>query len=126
MLGGKMALQVKRIYEQSSENDGFRILVDRLWPRGISKDKANVDLWLKDIAPSTELRKWFAHKEERWEEFKKRYFSELENKTELLDTIIEKAGSGSVTLLYSAKNYTFNNAVALVEYIETLVTKEGD
>ncbi|MBN1455739.1 MAG: DUF488 domain-containing protein [Methanomicrobia archaeon] len=116
-----MAINVKRIYERPSENDGFRILVDRLWPRGISKDKANVDLWLKDIAPSTELRKWFAHKEERWEEFKKRYFDELEHKTELLDTIHEKAVKGYVTLLYSAKNDTFNNAVALAEYIESLV-----
>jgi uncharacterized protein YeaO (DUF488 family) len=119
-----MVIKVKRIYEQPTENDGFRILVDRLWPRGISKDKANVDLWLKDIAPSTELRKWFAHKEERWDEFKKRYFGELENKNELLYTILEKAGKGSVTLLYSAKNDTFNNAVAIVEYIETLVNRE--
>ena len=116
-----MAIKVKRIYEQPSEDDGFRILVDRLWPRGISKDKANVDLWLKDIAPSTELRKWFDHKEERWDKFKKRYFGELEKKTALLDTIIGKVRKGSVTLLYSAKNDTFNNAVALVEYIETFV-----
>ena len=119
-----MVIKVKRIYEQPSKDDGFRILVDRLWPRGLSKAKANVDLWLKDVAPSTELRKWFAHKEERWDEFKKRYFGELGNKNELLDTILEKARSGSVTLLYSAKNDTFNNAVALVEYIETLVNSE--
>jgi len=119
-----MTIKVKRIHEQPSENDGFRILVDRLWSRGISKDKANVDLWLKDIAPSTELRKWFAHKEERWGEFKKRYFGELEKNTELLDAILEKAGKGNVTLLYSAKNDKFNNAVALVEYIETLVNSE--
>ncbi|MGC9444983.1 MAG: DUF488 domain-containing protein [Candidatus Methanospirareceae archaeon] len=116
-----MALQAKRIYEQPSEDDGFRILVDRLWPRGISKDKANVDLWLKDIAPSTELRKWFAHKEERWDEFKQRYFVELKEKTELIQTIRAKSEQGSVTLLYSAKNDTFNNAIALEEYIESLV-----
>jgi uncharacterized protein YeaO (DUF488 family) len=118
-----MVLKIKRIYEQPTEDDGFRILVDRLWPRGLSKDKANVDLWLKDIAPSTELRKWFDHKEERWDEFKKRYFDELEKKTEFVDTVREKAGKGSVTLLYSAKNEKINNAVALVEYIEALANR---
>jgi uncharacterized protein YeaO (DUF488 family) len=121
--GFRMAITVKRIYEQPTENDGFRILVDRLWPRGLSKEKANVDLWLKDIAPSTELRKWFDHKEERWDEFKKRYFDELEKKTEFVDTVREKAGKGSVTLLYSAKNEKINNAVALVEYIEALANR---
>ncbi|HDS45589.1 MAG TPA: DUF488 domain-containing protein [Methanomicrobia archaeon] len=115
-----MTLKVKRIYEQPAEDDGFRILVDRLWPRGLSKDKASVDLWLKDIAPSTELRKWFAHKEERWDEFKKRYFGELEGKHELLDAIREESVKGSVTLLYSAKNDTLNNAMALVSYIQTV------
>ena len=96
----------------------MRILVDRLWPRGISKEKAKIDLWLKDIAPSNTLRKWFNHKEERWEEFKKRYLKELDYKKELvgeLQTLIKK---GVLTLLYAAKDPFHNNAVALKHCLE--------
>jgi uncharacterized protein YeaO (DUF488 family) len=112
-------LRTKRIYDDSSEDDGFRILVDRLWPRGMSNEKAKVDLWLKDIAPSDELRKWFAHDEKKWDEFKHSYFEELAQKAKLVSLIMEKSRQGNVTLLYGAKNEGLNNAVALKEYLLT-------
>jgi uncharacterized protein YeaO (DUF488 family) len=118
-----LVLRVKRVYSLASEGDGFRILVDRLWPRGVGKDKAKVDLWIRDIAPSDELRGWFAHKEERWQEFKRFYFRELEEKKDRLDIIVEKLKDGPVTLLYGAKNTEFNNAVALKEYIQKQMKK---
>jgi len=114
-------IKIKRIYDEPEESDGFRILVDRLWPRGLSKEKAKIDLWLKDIAPSNELRKWFEHDPEKWPEFKKRFFNELSGKKELVDSIIEKTRKGTVTLLYGTKETRFNNATALKEYIETRV-----
>ncbi len=110
-------IKIKRIYEEPAQDDGSRILVDRLWPRGLSKDRAKVELWLKDIAPGDALRKWFAHEPEKWNEFKSRYFQELQDKKQLVDLIVEKARSG-VTLLYGAKDEKHNNAVALKEYIE--------
>jgi uncharacterized protein YeaO (DUF488 family) len=112
-------IRIKRIYEQAAEEDGFRILVDRLWPRGISKEKAKIDLWLKEVAPSNELRKWFSHDPAKWAEFKKRYAKELAAKQELLKEIrrIEKE-KGTVTLLYSARDMEFNNAVALKAILE--------
>lgn len=111
-------IKVKRIYEMATEDDGFRILIDRLWPRGLSKQKAKVDLWLKEIAPSHELRKWYAHDPQKWDRFKQRYFKELDGKKELIGEIIEKAKDRNVTLLFGAKEEKFNNAVALKEYIE--------
>jgi uncharacterized protein YeaO (DUF488 family) len=113
-----MPVRTKRIYDKWSEDDGFRILVDRLWPRGINSDKAKVDLWLKDIAPSNELRRWFAHAEEKWDEFKQEYYQELADKGALCDVIIKRSKQANVTLLYGAKNQKFNNAVALKEYID--------
>ena len=111
-------IRVKRVYETPEIGDGFRILVDRLWPRGLTKERARIDLWLKDVAPSNELRKWFSHDPERWEEFKSQYFRELDNdKTELVKLILKKAEEGVVTLLYAAKNEDNNNAVALKDYI---------
>jgi uncharacterized protein YeaO (DUF488 family) len=112
-------IKIKRIYEGVDRSDGVRLLVDRLWPRGLSKDKAKVDVWLKDIAPSDELRNWFGHEPEKWNEFRRRYFEELKDKKELVGMIIEKARSGAVTLLYGAKDERYNNAVALKEFIET-------
>jgi uncharacterized protein YeaO (DUF488 family) len=107
-------IKIKRIYDQSAQEDGFRILVDRLWPRGISKDRAKVDLWLREIAPSNDLRKRFYHNPERWEEFKKRYELELKDKQELLRRIRQaEKEKGTVTLLYSARDEERNNAVAL-------------
>ena len=111
-------IKLKRVYEPAGESDGRRILVDHLWPRGLSKDKARIDWWLKEIAPSDNLRKWFGHEPEKWEEFRQRYFSELDDRPEVVDKLVEKADSGPITLLFAAKNERFNNAVALKEYLE--------
>jgi uncharacterized protein YeaO (DUF488 family) len=107
-------IRVKRIYEQPSKEDGYRVLVDRLWPRGVSKDQAKIDLWFKEIAPSEVLRKWFSHDPKKWDVFKRKYGRELGKKPELLLEIkrVEKE-KGTVTLLYSAKDEEHNQAVAL-------------
>jgi uncharacterized protein YeaO (DUF488 family) len=110
-------IKISRIYE-SPQGEGYKILVDRLWPRGISKEEAKVDLWLKEIGPSNELRKWFGHDPEKWPDFKMRYFLELEGKRELVDQIIEIAKTRDVILLYRAKDEAHNNAIALKEYLE--------
>jgi uncharacterized protein YeaO (DUF488 family) len=111
-------LKVKRVYQAPAKEDGFRILVDRLWARGLTREKAKVDLWLKDIAPSDALRKWYQHDPEKWPEFKRRYFSELKDKKEFLDLIQSKAKKGTVTLLFSSKEEKINNAQALKEYLQ--------
>jgi uncharacterized protein YeaO (DUF488 family) len=111
-------LKTKRIYEEPDKGDGFRILVDRLWPRGVSKDRARIDLWLKEVAPSDTVRKWFGHDRTRWPEFKSRYFKELANNKEAVESIVEKASKGAVTLLFGAKDEECNNAIALQEFIE--------
>lgn len=121
-----MIIKIQRIYIDQTENndDSFRILVDGLWPRGLSKDEVKIDLWLKDIAPSTSLRKWFSHDEKKWDVFKTRYFKELEGNNELINKVLDKATEKkSITLLYSAKNKKFNNAVALKEYLEQKIKK---
>ena len=107
---------IKRIYEAKSNNDGCRVLVDRLWPRGLSKEKAALDLWMKDIGPSDELRKWFNHDPAKWGEFQKRYKQELKSKSELLDQIkdLEKK-NGRLTLLYGARDERHNQAVVIAE-----------
>src|SRR5215212_9347532 len=114
-----MNSKIKRVYEQPDKDDGKRILVDRLWPRGLTKEKADVDLWLKDIAPSTELRKWFGHDPDRWEEFKERYRAELEEagKMGVLRDIAERAREENVTLLFGAKDTKHNDARALEAFI---------
>ena len=112
-----MMLRMKRAYDPPSEDDGFRILVDRIWPRGMSRDQIQIDLWLKEVAPSDELRKWFGHDPSRWDEFKERYHQELADKDDLIDQISEKASSGDVTLVFGAKDEKLNNAVALKEYL---------
>jgi uncharacterized protein YeaO (DUF488 family) len=111
-------IKIKRIYGPPAEDDGFRILVDRLWPRGLTKEKAKVDLWLREIAPSDQLRKWYAHDPKKWNEFRKKYFKDLDMKGELVNQIVEKMKEGDVALLYSSKEEKINNAVALKEYIE--------
>jgi uncharacterized protein YeaO (DUF488 family) len=111
-------IKVERIYNNPRGNSTFRILVDRLWPRGLSKDKVKVDLWQKQIAPSNSLRRWFSHDERRWDEFKTRYFKELEKNAEFVSTIIDRAKEEPITLLYGAKEEKFNNAMALKEYLE--------
>ena len=106
-------IRIKRIYDKPDNKDGRRILVDRLWPRGIKKENARIDLWLKDIAPSNKLRKWFSHDPDKWNEFRKNYKEELKNKPELLKQLNEESGKGDITLLFSAKDTEYNNAVVL-------------
>ena len=110
-----MTIKVTRVYEHPEAADGTRVLVDRLWPRGLTKDKARVDLWLKEIAPSAELRKWFAHDPAKWTEFKQRYRAELKDKTEQVGELRTVAKKGPVTLLYGAKDEEHNQAVVLLE-----------
>ncbi len=114
-------IKKKRVYTPSSEEDGVRILVDKLWPRGMQKEKARIHLWMKEIAPSDDLRKWFSHDPEKWEEFKKRYEKQLAAKQELLQKIkqLEKERK-IITFLYAAKNTEYNNAVALKAIIEKI------
>lgn len=112
-----MKVRVKRIYEPAAATDGVRILVDRLWPRGISKSDAKLDLWLPDIGPSTVLRRWFNHDPERWMEFRRRYHAELKKKEALLSTIRKHAKGRPVTLLYSTNDEQHNQAVALQDFL---------
>lgn len=113
-----MLLHLKRIYENSSKKDGLGALVDRLWPRGVTRKASAVDLWCKDIAPSNDLRKWFGHNPAKWDEFKRRYFKELDNHPDEISLLADKTDRGTVTLLFSAKDKIFNNAAALMEYIK--------
>lgn len=115
-----VSIGIKRVYDQPAKADGLRVLVDRVWPRGLTKEKARIDDWLKEIAPSTRLRKWFAHDPARWKEFKKRYAAELKSQREQVDRLAQKARKRTVTLLFGAKDIEHNNAVALKEHIEKL------
>jgi uncharacterized protein YeaO (DUF488 family) len=111
-------IKVKRIYDPASEDDGYRVLIDRLWPRGVSKENANIDLWMKEIAPSTELRKWFHHDPDKWEEFKQRYKDELSNKKDLIDQILKlEEEYKNATFIYSAKDREKNQAMVLIEVL---------
>lgn len=113
-----MQIKLKRVYNKAEESDGVRILVERLWPRGLSKKDAQVDLWLKDVAPSGELRKWFGHDPSKWDEFRKLYFAELESKSEALGELTNVLRKGDVTFVYASKEENYNNSVALKEYLE--------
>jgi uncharacterized protein YeaO (DUF488 family) len=108
-----MQVRIKRVYAEPDADDGFRILVDRLWPRGLTKLRAKVDLWLRGIAPSTELRKWFSHDPAKWEEFQRRYHAELQQNGDQLRLLLREARKGPVTLLYGAKDELRNEAVVL-------------
>ncbi|RII29207.1 MAG: hypothetical protein CXR31_02220 [Geobacter sp.] len=110
-------VKLKRIYDAPAPDDGRRVLVDRLWPRGIAKDEARLDDWLKEIAPSDELRKWFGHDPTKWEEFRERYRAELDSHGDLLAGLRDVAKKGTVTLLYAAKDEEHNNAVVLDELL---------
>jgi uncharacterized protein YeaO (DUF488 family) len=112
-----MNIRIKRVYDQPDKADGTRILVDRLWPRGLTKEKARVDLWLKEIAPSTELRKWFHHDSGKWEELKARYQAELEENDEQVALLKSEIEKGPVTLVYGAKDKEHNQAVVLKEFL---------
>jgi len=112
-----MRLHIKRIYEPAAEGDGKRILVDRLWPRGVNKSDAHVDIWLKDIAPSTDLRRWFGHDPNKWDEFRQRYRDELKNNAAAVHALKEQIEKSMVTLLYGARDREHNNAVVLMDFI---------
>ena len=116
-MSARRNIRIKRVYKPVEKADGFRVLVDRVWPRGISKEKAAVDLWMKEIGPSTELRKWFGHRPERWEEFRARYREELNEKQELVDELRGYAAKEPLTLVYSAKDEDRNQAVVLNEVL---------
>jgi len=111
-------VKLKRAYDTAARSDGHRILVDRLWPRGISRDDLRITDWIKDVAPSAELRAWFDHEPARWPEFKRRYFRELDRRCDRLAPLVEKSHAGTVTLVFGAKDAEHNNAVALKEYLE--------
>jgi len=111
-------VRIKRIYDTPAKTDGFRVLVDRLWPRGLSKQAAAIDLWLKDIAPTDELRHWYGHVPEKWTDFKKQYYKELKARPDLTGLLREKAAAEPVTLLFSSKETRLNNAVALAEFLK--------
>lgn len=117
-------IQIKRVYEQPSDQDGFRVLVDRLWPRGLKKSEVKLDLWMKEVAPEDRLRKWFSHDPEKWEEFRKCYLKELEQKEEYIQKLLGKARENDLTLLYAAKDEIFNNATVLKEYLESRLERE--
>ena len=120
-------IQLKRVYEEPSDKDGMRVLVERLWPRGLTKERAAVDLWLKDVAPSPELRKWFGHDPARWEQFQERYQNELQKQEDAVQLLKQKAKQGSVTLVYAARDEAHNGALALKRFLEghTSATRRG-
>jgi uncharacterized protein YeaO (DUF488 family) len=113
-----MAIYTKRIYENPVNEDGYRVLVDQLWPRGLKKEDARIDRWVKEIAPTTELRKWYSHDPEKWTEFRRRYFEELDQHPETVSELVELARKRKITFLFSSKETNLNNASALKEYIE--------
>ncbi len=119
-------IQVKRVYEKPSRTDGFRVLVDRLWPRGLTKERAAVQWWLKDVAPTTELRKWFGHEPAKWKEFQVRYRKELRDKKEALKRLRQKSKEGIVTLLYGARDEEHNEALVLKRVLEARKTKKSE
>ncbi len=114
----KAKIRVKRVYDEPAASDGRRILVDRLWPRGLTKEKAKIDHWAKDIAPSDELRKWYGHDPAKWDEFRKRYFAELDGNAAGVAALVEAVGKGPVSFVYSSTERTINNAEALKLYLE--------
>ncbi len=116
-------IQVKRAYDPVSPHDGARFLVERLWPRGVRKENLHIEAWLKEVAPSTELRKWFQHDPTKWEAFRQRYFRELDKHRGVWESLLTRARRESVTLIYSARDTEHNNAVALQEFLEKHMTR---
>lgn len=114
-----MNIRIKRAYEQPIKEDGERILVDRLWPRGLTKEKASVDLWLKEVAPTTELRKWFGHDPDKWEKFRKRYIKELNDNIDPVVRLRQMAKQGIITLIYGARDDKHNEALVLKQFLES-------
>jgi uncharacterized protein YeaO (DUF488 family) len=115
-----VGIRLKRVYDKPAKSDGRRVLVDRIWPRGLRKKEAQVDEWLRGIAPSTRLRKWFGHDPARWTEFKKRYAAELDDQRDRIKELAQEARKRTVTLLFAAKDIEHNNAAALKEYLQRL------
>ena len=113
-----MRTAIKRAYEAPARSDGRRILVDRLWPRGLTKDAAKIEFWAKEVAPSNALRRWYGHEPERWREFQRRYFAELDGNPEAVAELRERMGKGHVTFVFSSKEERLNNAVALAAYLK--------
>lgn len=113
-----MNVKIKRVYEPADKGDGVRILVDRLWPRGLTKEKANVDLWLKEIAPSTQLRKWFRHDPVKWKRFRGRFETEIRHKEDLIERLTCEAEKGMLTLVYAARDEKHNEAMVLKQFLE--------
>ncbi len=113
-----MQIWLKRAYEEPASTDGTRVLVDKLWPRGVKKEEARIDVWLKEIAPSDDLRKWFGHDPDRWDAFRKKYINELKENEEVVKKLCEIVEGGRVTLIYGAKDEQHNNAVVLKQYME--------
>ena len=111
-------VQIKRVYDPSSRRDGVRILVERLWPRGITKQRASLDLWMKEVAPSPELRRWFNHDPVRWIQFKRRYWKELQDHPEAVEALKSRGREETVTLVYAARDEQHNGALALKEFLE--------
>ncbi len=111
-------IKLKRVYEAAEEEDGYRVLVERLWPRGISKEKARLDEWMKEIAPSPELRKWYVHDVEKWLDFKRKYIEELSLKSDLVAELARRSQQGTLTLVYAAHDEQHNSALVLKEYLE--------
>jgi uncharacterized protein YeaO (DUF488 family) len=120
MVTRRATIRLKRAYEPLSKDDGLRILVERLWPRGLTKEKAAIDLWLKEIAPSPELRKWYGHDISRWDEFRRRYRAEIEVKGEMLSDLKQMIKEGPVTFVYAARDEEHNSALILKEYLESM------
>lgn len=120
------ALQIKRIYDAPSADDGTRVLVDRLWPRGVTKQAAALDLWFKDVAPTSELRKWFAHDPENWQEFQKRYRAELRQNDVAIERLLDYLEVGPLTLLYAARDPEINHALVLTNYIRHYIQPHND
>jgi uncharacterized protein YeaO (DUF488 family) len=118
-------LAIKRVYDPFDASDGTRLLVERLWPRGIKKTALKLDAWLKDVAPSHQLRRWFNHDPAKWTEFRRRYFQELNGHPDGLDEILRAARRGRVTLIYSSRDTEHNNAVALKEYVDAALKRPG-
>ena len=116
-----MDIRIKRAYEQPTSDDGARVLVDRLWPRGLTKEKAQIDLWLKEIGPTTELRKWFGHDPGKWERFRGRYETEIKHNGELLEILKRKANEGTLTLIYAARDAKHNEALVLKRFLERTI-----
>ncbi len=121
-MAATIKIQIKRVYDPPKNDDGLRVLVDRLWPRGLKKVDARIDFWAKELAPSTSLRKWFNHEEQKFSEFRLRYFEELETKHNAARKMLDQAAEGTITLLFAAKDRSYNQAIVLQSFLSEDLT----